>query len=228
MELTFIRNVIVPTMCEAFEQSGRAREDACDCANELQNSSNPLIMHETIESAHGASKEVLIFPTRGYALKWSDRSRDCEREAAIYTEAVKQGLEQFFPETVKVAEWTDPRTGQIITIIAQQIVDCDTRTISHQLNRKLLKIINTVPDIRHRQMDKAFKKADLNGYGRDLSIIWSKVVVSLYGKRKAIALCNFVKQFHINDLHRSNLGYIGIKPVLIDFSGYNVNDDFQF
>lgn len=228
MELTFIHNVIVPAMCEAFEHFAPAREDASTCAEQMNNSGNPLIMHETIQYANGASKEVLIFPVRGYVLKWSDRSRDCEREAAIYAEAVKQGLEQFFPETVKVADWVNPRTGQIITIVAQQMVDCNTRQIPKQLDRKLLKIANTVPNVRHRQMDKAFKKADLNGYNRDLSITWAKVVVSLYGKRKAIALCNFVNQFHINDLHRSNLGYIGIKPVLIDFSGYNVKDEFQF
>lgn len=228
MDLTFIHNVIIPAMGEAFEQSRRNQSDACDCLEYLSNSGNPLIMHEPIKWAHGASKEVLIFQTRGYVLKWSDRCRDCEREAAIYTEAVKQGLEQFFPETVKVADWTDPRNGQTISIVAQQIVDCNTRHTSRQLDNRLSKITNTVPNVRHRQMDKAFKKADLNGYCRDLSITWAKVVVSLYGKRKAIALCNFVNQFHINDLHRSNLGYIGVKPVLIDFSGYNVKDEFQF
>lgn len=228
MDLTFINNVIIPAMCEAFDQFAPAREDASTCMDCLRTQCGPLISQENISWANGASKEVLIFPKRGYVLKWSGRSRDCEREAAVYAEAVKQGLAQFFPETVKVANWTNPRNGQIITIVAQQIVDCNTRNISHQLSRKLEKITNTVPNVRHRQMDKAFKKADLNGYGRDLSITWAKVVVSLYGKRKAIALCNFVNQFHINDLHRSNLGYIGVKPVLIDFSGYNVKDDFEF
>lgn len=228
MDLTFINNVIVPAMCEAFERWASTRDEASSCADYLRTQCNPLISQEDISWANGASKEVLIFPKRGYVLKWSDRSRDCEREAAVYAEAVKQELAQFFPETVKVADWTNPLNGRTFSIVAQQIVDCNTRNISHQLDRKLLKITNTVPNVRHRQMDKAFKKADLNGYGRDLSITWAKVVVSLYGKRKAIALCNFVKQFHINDLHRSNLGYIGIKPVLIDFSGYNVCDDFEF
>lgn len=91
-----------------------------------------------------------------------------------------------------------------------------------------MRIAKTVPDCRTKQIKRQFRKADLNGCGRDLDELWAKVAVSLHGKRKVIALCEFVKKYHINDLHSSNIGYIGISPVILDFSGYGVRDELKF
>ena len=93
---------------------------------------------------------------------------------------------------------------------------------------RLKRIAKTVPDCRVGQIARQFRKADQNGYGRDLDELWAKVAVSLHGKRKVIALCEFVKKYHINDLHGSNIGYIGISPVILDFSGYGVCDELKF
>lgn len=57
-------------------------------------------------------------------------------------------------------------------------------------------------------------------YNRYLEDIWAKMVINLYGKKVAKALCEFVQENGINDLHNENIGYKNNRPVILDFSGY--------
>ena len=184
-----------------------------------------------IASSNGATKECLVFPELGYVLKWSMETRDAEREVAVYQEAVKANLADFFPATELAGYITSPRDGEAIAFTAQQIITNSAHKIcwgEGGLQGRLVRIAKTVPDCRVNQIERQFRKADQNGYGRDLDGLWAKVAVSLHGKRKVIALCEFVKKYHINDLHGSNIGYIGISPVILDFSGYGVRDELKF
>ena len=184
-----------------------------------------------VKSSNGASKECLVFPQLGYVLKWSLETRDAEREVAVYHEALEANLADFFPATELAGYVSNPRTGEMTAFIAQQIVPTCARSIyceSKGIGTRLRNITKTVPECRVSQIARQFRKADLNGYGRDLDALWAKVAVSIHGKRKVIALCEFVKKFHINDLHGSNIGYIGVSPVILDFSGYGVHDEFEF
>lgn len=180
---------------------------------------------------NGASKECLVFPELGYVLKWSMETRDAEREVAVYQKAVEANLADFFPATELAAYIVLPTDGEAIAFTAQQIISTSAHKIRWDcdgLKTRLLRIAKTVPDCRTKQIERQFRKADQNGYGRDLDELWAKVAVSLHGKRKVIALCEFVKKYHINDLHGSNIGYIGISPVILDFSGYGVRDELKF
>ena len=184
-----------------------------------------------IITSNGATKECLVFPDLGYVLKWSTETRDAEREVAVYQKAVEANLADFFPATELAAYIVLPTTGEAIAFTAQQIISTNAHKIMWSeggLKTRLLRIAKTVPDCRTNQIERQFRKADQNGYGRDLDGLWAKVAVSLYGKRKVIALCEFVKKYHINDLHSSNIGYIGISPVILDFSGYCVRDELKF
>lgn len=184
-----------------------------------------------IITSNGATKECLVFPELGYVLKWSMETRDAEREVAVYQKAVEANLADFFPATELAAYIVLPTTGEAIAFTAQQIISTNAHNIMWSeggLKTRLLRIAKTVPDCRTNQIERQFRKADQNGYGRDLDGLWAKVAVSLYGKRKVIALCEFVKKYHINDLHSSNIGYIGISPVILDFSGYGVCDELKF
>ena len=184
-----------------------------------------------IITSNGASKECLVFPDLGYVLKWSTETRDAEREAAVYQKAVEANLADFFPATELAAYIVLPTDGEAIAFTAQQIISTSASKIRWDCDRlktRLLRIAKTVPDYRTKQIERQFRKADQNGYGRDLDELWAKVAVSLHGKRKVIALCEFVKKYHINDLHSSNIGYIGISPVILDFSGYGVRDELKF
>lgn len=184
-----------------------------------------------IITSNGATKECLVFPELGYVLKWSMETRDAEREVAVYQKAVDANLADFFPATMLAGYIVSPRDGEAIAFTAQQIITNSAHKICWAeggLQGRLVRIAKTVPDCRVNQIERQFRKADQNGYGCDLDGLWAKVAVSLYGKRKVIALCEFVKKYHINDLHGSNIGYIGISPVILDFSGYGVRDELEF
>lgn len=184
-----------------------------------------------IVTSNGATKECLVFPDLGYVLKWSTETRDAEREVAVYQKAVDANLADFFPATMLAGYIVSPRDGEAIAFTAQQIITNSAHKIhwgEAGLQKRLARIAKTVPDCRVNQIERQFRKADQNGYGRELDGLWAKVAVSLHGKRKVIALCEFVKKYHINDLHGSNIGYIGISPVILDFSGYGVRDELKF
>lgn len=226
MEFPRVQDFIL-TIQQAVSEKPRLVKHADDLCRVIHNA-YPNIK---IASSNGATKECLVFPELGYVLKWSMETRDAEREVAVYQEAVKANLADFFPATELAGYIISPRDGEAIAFTAQQIISiCASRVDWREtgLHARLSRIAKTVPDCRVSQIERQFRKADLNGYGRNLNELWAKVAVSIYGKRKVIALCEFVKKYHINDLHGSNIGYIGISPIILDFSGYGVCDDLEF
>lgn len=226
MEFPRVQDFIL-TIQQAVSEKPRLVRRADSLSNVIHNA-YPNIK---IVSSNGATKECLVFPDLGYVLKWSTETRDAEREVAVYQKAVEANLADFFPATMLAGYITSPRDGEAIAFTAQQIITNSAHKICWQedeLKNRLVRIAKTVPDCRVSQIERQFRKADQNGYGRDLDGLWAKVAVSLHGKRKVIALCEFVKKYHINDLHGSNIGYIGISPVILDFSGYGVRDELKF
>ena len=45
-------------------------------------------------------------------------------------------------------------------------------------------------------------------------------MINYYGKGKVRTLCEFLFENRLNDFHSSNVGFIGDRPVLIDYSGF--------
>lgn len=226
MEFPRVQDFIL-TIQQAVSEKPRFVKRANDLCRVIHNA----YPNVKIITSNGATKECLVFPELGYVLKWSMETRDAEREVAVYQKAVEANLADFFPATELAAYIVLPTTGEAIAFTAQQIISTNAHKIMWSeggLKTRLLRIAKTVPDCRTSQIERQFRKADQNGCGRDLDGLWAKVAVSLHGKRKVIALCEFVKKYHINDLHSSNIGYIGISPVILDFSGYGVCDDLEF
>lgn len=52
------------------------------------------------------------------------------------------------------------------------------------------------------------------------NICWIDDFLSFFGEEIFKQFNAFIESYHINDLHNSNIGYIGNRPVLIDYSGY--------
>lgn len=226
MEFPRVQDFIL-TIQQAVSEKPRFVKRANDLCRVIHNA----YPNVKIITNNGATKECLVFPDLGYVLKWSMETRDAEREVAVYQKAVEANLADFFPATELAAYIVLPTTGEAIAFTAQQIISTNAHKIMWSeggLKTRLLRIAETVPDCRIEQIERQFRKADQNGCGRDLDGLWAKVAVSLHGKRKVIALCEFVKKYHINDLHSSNIGYIGISPVILDFSGYGVHDELKF
>ena len=225
MEFPRVQDFILIIQQEVSENPVRVRS-----ADRLSRAIHNAYPNVKIVTSNGASKECLVFPDLGYVLKWSTETRDAEREVAVYQKAVEANLADFFPAT-ELAGYIVFKHDDPVAFTAQQIITNSAHKIHWQedgIKNRLSRIAKTVPDCRISQIERQFRKADLNGYGRELDGLWAKVAVSIYGKRKVIALCEFVKKYHINDLHGSNIGYIGISPVILDFSGYGVCDDLEF
>lgn len=226
MEFPRVQDFIL-TIQQAVSEKPRLVRRADSLSNVIHNA----YPNVKIVSSNGVTKECLVFPELGYVLKWSMETRDAEREVAVYQKAVEANLADFFPATELAGYIVSPRDGEAIAFTAQQIITYCAHKICWKedgLKNRLVRIARTVPDCRVNQIERQFRKADQNGYGRELDGLWAKVAVSIYGKRKVIALCEFVKKYHINDLHGSNIGYIGISPVILDFSGYGVRDELEF
>lgn len=50
--------------------------------------------------------------------------------------------------------------------------------------------------------------------------IWIADALEYYGQKTFNKMMSFIKSYHIGDLHDDNIGYIGRKPVLIDYSDF--------
>lgn len=59
-----------------------------------------------------------------------------------------------------------------------------------------------------------------NCYDSRLSRAWVESAIRVYGKRFMKRFEDFTCRCEVNDLHQANVGYIGNRPVIIDYAGY--------
>ena len=69
------------------------------------------------------------------------------------------------------------------------------------------------------------KKESIRSKCRELNVycfnlLWINDFLSFFGEEILKQLSDFLEAHNINDLHNSNIGYIGNRPVLIDYSGF--------
>lgn len=169
----------------------------------------------------GASKFCLVFKDTDFVLKWahgydSQAYNEAVKEAEIYENAKCAGLECFFPKTKIFGEFNG------IIFVAQEKIDFSTADVPNVKYIKYNRIAHTTANRIKDKMQKQFNEACSNGnYTRPLNRQWAGMVLSLYGKRKAKQLCQFIIKHQINDLHSDNLGYKDDRPIIFDFSGYS-------
>ena len=166
----------------------------------------------------GASKMCIILKDADFVIKWStcfnhesgfDEAYD---EVLIYQRAVKAGLEMFFPKT----EVFCIHNGVIFVI--QEKIDFSTYNIPISKENRYNSKTRTVSSAIVNKMDNYFFQMKR---GRTLNPLWASMAIVLYGKRRCKALCKFIVENNINDLHGSNIGYLKDKPIILDFSGYH-------
>jgi hypothetical protein len=170
-----------------------------------------------ISVTDGSSKVCLIFKDLPFVVKWSTEDYgEAKREAEIYKKALANGLAKFFPATAHIA------TINGVDFVAQEKVDFSCCHVPKAKEIHYQRIGRTTTDQIYRKIQKDFYKADHhNGYGRVLDRTWAGMIISLYGKKVCKALCEFVIENAINDLHEANIGYKNDRPIILDFSGYN-------
>lgn len=123
------------------------------------------------------------------------------KEFENYCKAVKAGFACYFPETVFLGEFG----GRAFYI--QELADCDEEAVSSDWYERL----RDGYDEDGEEYDPDSLWEEIDGMGDD-----EKAFLSFRNS----ALCNFLWENRITDLHEGNFGYIGDKMVIVDFAGY--------
>lgn len=168
---------------------------------------------EGVSCHHGATKCCLVFDKLDFVIKWSPCSgKEAFAEVVTYEKAKEKNLAFLFPKTNVFT------TINGINFIAQEKIDFSCSDTPRYLKEKYEKQSRTVKNRIYHKMEIGFQ---LGTYcDRDLNRLWASMVISLYGKKVAKALCDFIRENKINDLHGNNLGYKNNRPIILDFSGY--------
>ena len=127
----------------------------------------------------------------------------CGREADISDIATAEDLEECFAITECVGRCGDYliyKQARATTILAD-VLDEKSDSLSLEERKSIRDKCN-----------------NMGVYG--FNIYWLKDFLEFFGEEILKQLDRFINTYGINDLHTSNVGYIGNRPVLIDYSGY--------
>lgn len=179
--------------------------------------------------ATGATKGVLIFEQLGFVIKipFCRNSEDCEynsaygeyeccyftgadtdngwdyceAEANKYERAEEEGLAQCFAKTKKIGDIDG------YPIYMQELADI-YKSIDYQSS-------HTEED--SRQVSSICNSNNFYMF----NIEWLSDAFHYYGEKVFHKLLEFIRTVGINDLHDGNIGYIGNRPVLVDYSSFD-------
>lgn len=179
--------------------------------------------------ATGATKGVLIFEQLGFVIKIpfcrntedcyynsaygeyeccyftgadTDNGWDyCEAEADKYERAETEGLAQCFAKTEKIGDIDG------YPIYMQELADI-YKSIDYQSS-------HTEED--SRQVSSICNSNNFYMF----NIEWLSDAFHYYGEKVFHKLLEFIRTVGINDLHDGNIGYIGNRPVLVDYSSFD-------
>lgn len=179
--------------------------------------------------ATGATKGVLIFEQLGFVIKIpfcrntedcyynsaygeyeccyftgadTDNGWDyCEAEADKYERAEAEGLAQCFAKTKKIGDIDG------YPIYMQELADI-YKSIDYQSS-------HTEED--SRQVSSICNSNNFYMFNLE----WLSDAFHYYGEKMFHKLLEFIRTVGINDLHDGNIGYIGNRPVLVDYSSFD-------
>lgn len=156
----------------------------------------------------GARKCCFVIPDINFVIKFPSRQHreniaNCHRELRMYNLAKdKYNCVELFPETSFLCKVNG------VPFFKQERI---TYT-QHDVHSKHIDII---PDRRTNE-----QRIQTIHWDTCISTIWIERAVVVHGYKKVEAMHHMVNKYHINDLHNNNIGYIGHRPVLLDFGGY--------
>lgn len=158
---------------------------------------------------NGASKFVLFLQGLPFVVKisftsdeWGDElaeSNYCGIEERVYTAAKEEGMQDFFAGI------------ECIGVVGQH--DIYVQELAIVLRASEIPV--TVPMNSVGQAVTLMRKNSCS-----ISSDWGGTVIDFFGAKRFIDFLTFVKRQEIDDLHDGNVGYIGSRPVLLDYSGY--------
>lgn len=179
--------------------------------------------------ATGATKGVLIFKQLGFVIKIpfcrnteecyynsnysdyeccyftgadADNGWDyCEAEANKYERAEEEGVAECFAKTKKIG-------------------DIDGYPIYIQELAEIYKSIDYQSSHTEEDSRQVSSICNSNNFYM-FNIEWLSDAFHYYGEKMFHKLLEFIRTVGINDLHDGNIGYIGNRPVLVDYSSFD-------
>lgn len=178
---------------------------------------------KTIRFASGASKGVLIFQDLNFVIKipfsycdgcelcGADESNFgwdyCDQEVTRYELAKDDGFQDVFLE-VEFFDYVNgyPIYIQPYAVILDSLTDIEYKALHNSSEKR--------DELFIRNVDNAENYSYLNSkWEADLYRIYG---IGFYRKFKM-----FLQNNYIDDLNSDNIGYIGKRPVLVDYAGFN-------
>lgn len=173
---------------------------------------------KTFTYASGATKGVLIFKQFGFVVKipfncngdaetllGADDSGSgwnyCEVEEIKCEKAEIFGVRECFAETFQIGFVKD------YPIYAQEYAEVFSNTGSPS-PQKTEEELNKIEDM-------------CEGHVECFNSTWLSDALDFFGEKVFYNLLSFIDDFDISDLHDANIGYIGMRPVLVDYSSFN-------
>lgn len=168
---------------------------------------------------NGATKGVLIFKDLGFVIKIPFSMSDgeelcgadegntcwdyCSQEENRYRLAKENRLQNIFLKTSLIGKIED-------------------YPIYIQLFAEPLSCIHENSHFSSTKEDRAIVKDIIEENNYDyIDSWWEADIFTVYGGKYYKKFKKFVKEAHIRDLRDANIGYIGLKPVIFDYAGYN-------
>lgn len=165
---------------------------------------------------YGATKGVLIFKELGFVIKipfvcnddWEFEGADCdngwdycEAETLKYQSASINGLAECFAETIFIG-----------TVDGHPIYIQELATMYEKGESTTPRSSEDIEKVESLCSSQHYDCFNPN---------WLSDVLNFFGERIFYKLLNFISDADISDLHNGNIGYIGMRPVLVDYSSFN-------
>lgn len=166
----------------------------------------------------GATKGVLIFPDLDFVIKipftYTEDDEEfcgaddsgagwnyCEVEEIKYQKAGTFGIKDCFAETILIGRISN------YPIYAQEKAVIFTKEGSPS------------PKKSEEEYERIEDMCD--GMGECFNRVWLSDAFDYFGEKIFYGLLSFIDDYNISDLHDGNIGYIGMRPVLVDYSSFN-------
>lgn len=152
----------------------------------------------------------------------------CEQEEIIYHKAIEFGIGDMFAGTVKMGMIRDYPIYASERAESYSEVNYGSSSSSETV-RNIFSNVNQhyVEESELYKIGEQFMEEceETEGFSSPdgMSLEFLGYMIKYYGKGKIFALCEFLYENELNDFHNSNVGFIGDRPVLIDYSGFFEN-----
>lgn len=134
----------------------------------------------------------------------------CQVECDIYTLAKEEAVEEFFAKTECIGFIHD------YPIYVQEIAKIYVDMYPFRETEET--------EYRKKYTEEDYEKIDSLCYNHNYDYFnkyWLCDAFKYYGEIKGEEFLQFIKNVRVEDLHKANIGYIGDRPVIIDYSGFN-------